>query len=144
MADIINAPDLPSEDEEDDDYDPSRQGDLLKTCLQRPQILCRYMHLSHHVPCRDADKGDEPKAKSKSGPKGRNKRPLEVDEEMCEDEEADAQPRATSSKTIAKKAKVWPAMPLPPRHAPSGRPCYHSTRQGFKDDPALIATIPKV
>ena len=26
MADIVNAPDLPSEDEEDDDYDPSRQG----------------------------------------------------------------------------------------------------------------------
>lgn len=26
MADIINAPDLPSEDEDDTDYDPSRQG----------------------------------------------------------------------------------------------------------------------
>lgn len=25
MSDIINAPDLPSEDEEDDDYDPLRQ-----------------------------------------------------------------------------------------------------------------------
>ena len=77
---------------------------------------------------RDADKGDEPKAKPKSGPKGRNKRALEGDEEVFEDEEADAQPRAMSSKTIAKKAKVWPAFPLSPRHSPSSSPACHSAR----------------
>ncbi len=110
MADIINAPDLPSEDEEDDDYDPSRQGDLLKRCLQMRDMLCKYLHLSQGVPCRDADKGDEPKAKAKSGPKGRNKRALEGAEELSGSEDDDGQHRALSSKTIAKKAKVWPAL----------------------------------
>jgi hypothetical protein len=34
MSNIINAPDLPSEDEEDDDYDPSRQDILSKHALE--------------------------------------------------------------------------------------------------------------
>ena len=90
-----------------------------KRCSQdmstKPCILCNDMRLDCHLLCRDADKGDGFKAKPKSGSRGRNKRALEGDEEMHDDEEADAQPRAPSTKTIAKKAKVWPAFPPPPR-----------------------------
>ena len=34
MADIVNAPDLPSDDEEDDDYDPSRQAITIYSSIQ--------------------------------------------------------------------------------------------------------------
>lgn len=62
---------------------------------------------------RDADKGDERKARSKSAPTGRNKRALEGSGDLRESEEEDAQHRAISSKFMAKKAKVWPAISLP-------------------------------
>lgn len=54
---------------------------------------------------RDADKGDEPKYKAKSGPMGRHKRPLvEADEDSddVEEEEEGAQ----ISRGASKKAKV--------------------------------------
>lgn len=65
-----------------------------------------------HDALRDADKGDEPRSKAKSGPMGRHKRPLEEagedsDEEEEEEEEEEG---AQGSRRASKKAKVGPSL----------------------------------
>ena len=61
---------------------------------------------------RDADKGDEPRTKAKSGPKGRNKRPLEDAEEPSDDDNEDPCQGSKYLKEPAKKAKVGLALLL--------------------------------
>ena len=113
MADIINAPDLPSEDEEDDDYDPSRQGIQISVACKHSTRCAIVSCLISHTLHRDADKGDEAKTKSKSGPKGRNKRLLETAGEDSDGEDDNAGQGSMYSKTAMKKAKVWPETFLP-------------------------------
>ncbi|BDA40355.1 probable craniofacial development protein 1 at C-terminar half [Coccomyxa sp. Obi] len=84
MSNIINAPDLPSEDEEDDDYDPSRDP--------------------------DAGKDDKP-GKQKKLPGGRLKRDRGSADEEGEDEDDDGDAEEQDvlpvhSKAATKKAKV--------------------------------------
>lgn len=55
---------------------------------------------------RDADKGDEPRTKTKIGPKGRNKRPLEDAGEPSDDDNEETCQGSKYSKEVAKKAKV--------------------------------------
>ena len=76
------------------------------------RMLVKNVRLSHSVSSRDAEKGDEPKARSKCGPTRRNKRALQGSEDLQESEEEDAQHRALAPKTVAKKAKVRPAISL--------------------------------
>ena len=61
---------------------------------------------------RDADKGDEPRTKTKIGPKGRNKRPLEDAGEPSDDDNEETCQGSKYSKDVAKKAKVNVALLL--------------------------------
>ena len=56
--------------------------------------------------CRDADKGDETRAKPKLGLKGRNKRLAGDTGEQSDGEEGDVAQEPKFSKAAAKRAKV--------------------------------------
>ncbi|EIE22111.1 BCNT-domain-containing protein [Coccomyxa subellipsoidea C-169] len=86
MANIVNAPDLPSEDDEDDDYDPSRDPDAEK------------------------EDANGKKAKLAGGRSKRNSGQIASGEDVAdEDDDADAEEQqeiVPHSKAATKKAKV--------------------------------------